>query len=171
MGGSLFHFDRLAACWLLCASLAVGASIECSSKLAYLGQQSLRITVLLLLCMQSLAWSGNRALLNLARSSPSRRASPLVLKCSWSNKDKSKNMDFRVATYNILCSHLAEPARFPQCSPKNLDAPTRLKRVKHKLDAEVSRRCCSSRLPLLLLPCPYSELFPADPRLREGSHH
>ena len=47
-------------------------------------------------------------------------------------------MDFRVATYNILCSHLAEPTRFPQCSPKNLDAPTRLKRVKHKLDAEVS---------------------------------
>ena len=46
-------------------------------------------------------------------------------------------MDFRVATYNILCSHLAEPSHFPQCSPKNLDAPTRLKRIKHKLDAEV----------------------------------
>ncbi|CAN0581531.1 unnamed protein product, partial [Ectocarpus sp. 12 AP-2014] len=46
-------------------------------------------------------------------------------------------MDFRVATYNVLCSHLAEPTRFPQCSPRNLDAPTRLKRVKHKLDAEV----------------------------------
>ncbi|CAN0399712.1 unnamed protein product [Ectocarpus sp. 8 AP-2014] len=48
-------------------------------------------------------------------------------------------MDFRVATYNILCSHLAEPTRFPQCSPRNLDAPTRLKRVKHKLDAEISK--------------------------------
>lgn len=107
--------------------------------MAYCGQQSLRITVLLLLCMQSLAWSGNRTLLNFARrASPPRRASALVLKCSLSNKGNMNKMDFRVATYNILCSHLAEPTRFPQCSSKNLDAPTRLKRVKHKLDAEVS---------------------------------
>eukprot|EP00903_Cladosiphon_okamuranus_P007240 g7026.t1 len=48
-------------------------------------------------------------------------------------------MDFRVATYNILCGHLAEPTRFPLCSPKDLDAPTRLKRVKHKLDPEMSK--------------------------------
>lgn len=105
--------------------------------MAYLGKQSLRITVLLLICMQSLAWSGSRALVNLARSPPSRASSLLVLKCSWST-NKSKKMDFRVATYNILCSHLAEPTRFPLCSPENLDAPTRLNRIKHKLDAEVS---------------------------------
>lgn len=57
-------------------------------------------------------------------------------------------MDFRVATYNILCSHLAEPDRFPMCDPKNLDAPTRLTKVKQKLDREVSQ-CwsgCSSHL-------------------------
>lgn len=42
-----------------------------------------------------------------------------------------------MATYNILCSHLAEPARFPQCSKKDLDAPTRMKRIKHKLGNEV----------------------------------
>lgn len=48
-------------------------------------------------------------------------------------------MDFRVATYNILCSHLAEPARFPMCDPKNLDAPTRLTKIKQKLDTEISR--------------------------------
>lgn len=116
---------------------AVLSALPCSSKVAYLVQQSLRVALFLLLCMLSLAWSGNRALVNLARSPP-RRASALVLKCSWSNKGNKNKMDFRVATYNILCSHLAEPTRFPQCSPRNLDAPTRLNRVKHKLDAEVS---------------------------------
>ncbi|CAN0471517.1 unnamed protein product, partial [Hapterophycus canaliculatus] len=49
-------------------------------------------------------------------------------------------MDFRVATYNVLCSHLAEPSHFPQCSPKHLDAATRLRRVKHKLEPEVCLR-------------------------------
>lgn len=46
-------------------------------------------------------------------------------------------MDFRVVTYNILCSHLADQQRFPLCDPSNLDAPTRLERVKQKLEGEV----------------------------------
>lgn len=83
--------------------------------------------------MHALAWRSNRAASLFRSLAPSRRATHLVLKCSWSKKP----MDFRVATYNILCGHLAEPSRFPQCSPKDLDAPTRLKRIKHKLDAEV----------------------------------
>ncbi|CBJ31273.1 conserved unknown protein [Ectocarpus siliculosus] len=100
--------------------------------------------------MRSLAWTGHRAASSLlfARSStlvptssrlvrPTPPPANLVLKCSWSKRPNK--MDFRVATYNILCSHLAEPTRFPQCSPRNLDAPTRLKRVKHKLDAEISK--------------------------------
>lgn len=62
------------------------------------------------------------------------RSPVLVLKCYFSKKP----MDFRVATYNVLCSHLAESSRFPLCTPNNLDAPTRLKRVKHKLDDEVT---------------------------------
>lgn len=47
-------------------------------------------------------------------------------------------VDFRVATYNVLSSHLAEPSRFPECDPKHLHAPTRLQRVKAKLQEEVS---------------------------------
>lgn len=100
---------------------------------------------------KSLAWIGTRAATSLllasrcSRSSFSnsglgslrRPASPLVLKCSMSDVPKTA-MDFRVATYNILCSHLAEPARFPMCDPKNLDAPTRLTKIKQKLDTEVS---------------------------------
>ena len=46
-------------------------------------------------------------------------------------------MDFRVATYNVLCSHLAAPDRFPLCDPSNLDASTRLERIKQKLSEEV----------------------------------
>lgn len=47
-------------------------------------------------------------------------------------------VEFRVATYNVLSSHLADPPRFPECDPKHLHAPTRLERVKAKLQEEVS---------------------------------
>eukprot|EP00904_Undaria_pinnatifida_P008588 jgi/Undpi1/485/HiC_scaffold_10.g03951.m1 len=103
---------------------------------------------------KSLAWIGTRAATSLfLASSPCARnpissglgslylrrpASPLVLKCSMSDTPKTA-VDFRVVTYNILCSHLAEPTRFPLCDPENLDAPTRLIRVKQKLDTEVSK--------------------------------
>lgn len=44
---------------------------------------------------------------------------------------------FRIATYNILSSHLADPQRFPSCDPDHLDASARLQRVKAKLETEV----------------------------------
>lgn len=47
--------------------------------------------------------------------------------------------DVRVATYNVLSSHLAEPSRFPECKPEDLDAPTRLRRVKAKLETEIEQ--------------------------------
>lgn len=92
--------------------------------------------------MQSLAWTGYRAVSSsllsrgLSRHRGRAPAAVEILKCCWSS-DKRKKMDFRVATYNILCSHLAEPTRFPQCSKKNLDPPTRLRRIMHKLGNEV----------------------------------
>lgn len=45
---------------------------------------------------------------------------------------------FRVVTYNILSSHLADSARFPECEPGHLDAEVRLKRVMAKLKKEVN---------------------------------
>jgi len=44
----------------------------------------------------------------------------------------------RVATYNVLSSHLAEPGYFSKCAPENLDPQTRLERVMEQLEAEVA---------------------------------
>lgn len=125
---------------------------------------------------KSLAWIGTRAATSLfLASSPCARnpissglgslylrrpASPLVLKCSMSDTPKTA-VDFRVVTYNILCSHLAEPTRFPLCDPENLDAPTRLIRVKQKLDTEVSARSPRLRpkLRLTLLSAPSAKIW------------
>lgn len=52
---------------------------------------------------------------------------------------------FRVATYNLLSSHLADQQHFPQCDPANLDAHTRLQRVKAKLESEVGERMVIQR--------------------------
>jgi hypothetical protein len=44
---------------------------------------------------------------------------------------------FRVATYNVLSSHLASPEHFRRCKPEDLAASARLPRVLAKLQAEV----------------------------------
>jgi hypothetical protein len=46
----------------------------------------------------------------------------------------------RVATYNILSSHLASPQWFLSCKPENLDASTRMKRIKTKLLTEMEKQ-------------------------------
>jgi hypothetical protein len=45
----------------------------------------------------------------------------------------------RVATYNVLCSELAEPDYFTHCDPANLDADTRYARVVARLGPEMER--------------------------------
>mmetsp|Transcript_7225 Transcript_7225/g.17008 ORF Transcript_7225/g.17008 Transcript_7225/m.17008 type:complete len:383 (+) Transcript_7225:94-1242(+) len=58
--------------------------------------------------------------------------------------DLLNSIQVRVITYNVLCSHLAPAHRFRNCKPENLEANTRLERVKSKLDKETSVRaiCC-----------------------------
>lgn len=51
----------------------------------------------------------------------------------------SKEGVFRVATYNVLSSHLSAPNHFQACSPENLDARARLNKVYKKLTAEVEQ--------------------------------
>jgi mRNA deadenylase 3'-5' endonuclease subunit Ccr4 len=46
---------------------------------------------------------------------------------------------FRVATYNVLSSHLASPEHFRRCKPEDLAAAARLPRVLAKLEEEVAR--------------------------------
>lgn len=129
-----------------------GVWVHLIQNLAYSTQRVLGFLTLALCMSRVLSWTGTRAISsifhpsrpsasllanNLAAATATPAATSLVLKCSLSKESSADRMDFRVATYNILCSHLAEPSRFPLCSPKDLDAPTRLKRVKHKLDPEV----------------------------------
>jgi hypothetical protein len=45
--------------------------------------------------------------------------------------------NFRLATYNVLSSHLASPEHFKRCKPEDLAAATRLPRVLAKLQAEI----------------------------------
>lgn len=50
----------------------------------------------------------------------------------------------RVATYNVLSSHLADPSHFPRCAPADLDAAVRLPRVLAKLRAETAQKASRS---------------------------
>lgn len=43
----------------------------------------------------------------------------------------------RVATYNVLSSHLSEPSHFVSCAPEHLDPKARLEKVLDKLSTEV----------------------------------
>mmetsp|Transcript_34499 Transcript_34499/g.108147 ORF Transcript_34499/g.108147 Transcript_34499/m.108147 type:complete len:354 (-) Transcript_34499:77-1138(-) len=47
--------------------------------------------------------------------------------------------DFRVVSYNILCSSLAPADRFRNCKPENLDAAVRLPRILLKMEQEVEK--------------------------------
>lgn len=61
----------------------------------------------------------------------------LHLSASTTPPAKADGTFFRVATYNVLSNHLADTIRFPSCDPAHLDGPTRLRRVKDKLESEV----------------------------------
>ena len=45
-----------------------------------------------------------------------------------------------ITSYNVLCSHLADPKQFSGCKPEFLDAQYRLNELFKKLDEEVSNR-------------------------------
>jgi hypothetical protein len=55
----------------------------------------------------------------------------------------------RVATYNLLSSHLVPADRFKYCDPKNLEAGVRLERILAKLEAETAAAavCCLQEVP------------------------
>lgn len=46
---------------------------------------------------------------------------------------------FCVTSYNVLSSHLAQPDHFRACDPADLEANTRLKRVKQQLNPEIEK--------------------------------
>ena len=46
----------------------------------------------------------------------------------------------RVATYNMLSSHLAEPDYFTHCHPDHLEPATRFRRIQQKIDVEIGQR-------------------------------
>ena len=46
----------------------------------------------------------------------------------------------RIASYNILSSHLSPPEYFPKCDPQNLKPETRLKRILVKLEAQIKQQ-------------------------------
>jgi len=50
----------------------------------------------------------------------------------------SAPVNVKVTTYNVLSSSLGGADYFRSCTPENLDPPTRLRRLKTKLDAEVA---------------------------------
>ena len=47
--------------------------------------------------------------------------------------------DVRVATYNVLSSHLSEASHFVKCAADDLEPATRLARVKGQLEREIAR--------------------------------
>lgn len=82
------------------------------------------------------------------------------VRCSLSTQAGSVNTsNVRIVTYNVLSSHLAEPSYFRECKVEDLDASTRLRRVKAKLETEVQST------PLMAVEyrelCPYMRNPPA----------
>uniref|UniRef100_A0A6T8PH94 Endonuclease/exonuclease/phosphatase domain-containing protein n=1 Tax=Hemiselmis andersenii TaxID=464988 RepID=A0A6T8PH94_HEMAN len=57
----------------------------------------------------------------------------------------------RVVTYNVLSSSLCSPSFYTDCLPSNLHPPTRLARVKEKLQKEIERGsiCCLQEVSML----------------------
>lgn len=48
-------------------------------------------------------------------------------------------LSIRIVTYNVLSSHLADPARFTACNPQHLKASNRLPKILQKIDAEIKQ--------------------------------
>ena len=75
-----------------------------------------------------------------ARNSLRWCASPFVAALSSSTRSgPSTEAQVRIATYNILSSHLAEPDYFTNCDPDVLEADYRLEKIISKLESEIAQ--------------------------------
>lgn len=75
---------------------------------------------------------------NFARAFRSERLTSVVLRHS--KLSSVLRMSTKVTTYNVLSSHLGDASYFNRCDPDACDAPSRLSKLKQKLDKEVSKK-------------------------------